>query len=271
MPKIIKHCQTCSAEFNVWPSSNQKFCSKKCMGLAFTGNNNPNYANYWSEENRIKQSKLVKSKVDDVYRIKAGSANRGKKFDAERIKKMHQHRTSDSYVRNHNEEIRKIIGKKSKEKFTDSFKKNLRIKNEQLGNWVPLSQKTDWEIYKKQSNWISKMFDLISDEQQICLLNENKVFNSKTNRKGVVRDHKYSRYEGFINQVFPEILRHPENCEITLHSTNAKKRSNSSLTLEELFSSILNYNGNWKEHEVCLKLIDEYKNGKRWNRKEASE
>jgi NUMOD3 motif len=271
MPKIIKNCQYCFSEFSTWPSSSRKFCSKKCMGLSFTGKNNPNYGNYWTDENRQKQSELIKSKVDDVYRIKAGSANRGKKFDDTRIKKMHQHRSSESYIRSHSKEIKELIGIKSKEKFTPEFKKHLRQKNEELGNWIPLNQKTDWEIYKKESNWISKMFDLIIDEEQLRLLNEHKVFHSKNNRKGVVRDHRYSRYDGFINQIFPKILRHPVNCEITLHSTNAKKNSNSSLTLDELFVNIINYKETWQEQEICLKLIKDYKNGKRWNRKEGSE
>lgn len=36
------------------------------------------------------------------------------------------------------------------------------------------------------------------------------------------------------------------------------------LTLDELFDRIINYNKEWFEQEKVLKLIEEYKNGKRW-------
>lgn len=83
---------------------------------------------------------------------------------------------------------------------------------ESLGKWIPKELKTDYEVYYEESNWKYRMFDLIEDKSQLDMLNQFGVFNSLTNSKGVVRDHIYSRHSGFIQRVFPEIMRHPCNC-----------------------------------------------------------
>jgi hypothetical protein len=276
--RFIGKCIQCSKLINRIISNkspNPKFCSRFCKGIYqsihFQGEHNPNFGKKWSNEQKIRQQLLVASKVDDEYRSKAGSANRGKKFDQDRICRMHDHRTKESYIRIHNNEVRSIIGQKSKEKFTEDFKISLRKINEERGNWIPFENKSDWEIYKKESNWISSMFDQIDNIDQIQLLSELKVFHSLNNKSGVVRDHRYSRHDGFKNRVFPEILRHPANCEIMTHNLNVKKGIKSTLTLDELFNIIENYDKHWKEQSICLNKISDYKKGKQWNRKEASE
>jgi len=117
------------------------------------------------------------------------------------------------------------------------------------------------------------MFDSITDESQLLLLKEKGVWNYKTNKKGVIRDHKYSRYSGWKNKIFPEILRHPCNCEIITHGDNLKKKKgryadNDSQTLDDLFEKILAYKEDWIEQNICLKLIDDYKKGLRYNKNE---
>lgn len=92
------------------------------------------------------------------------------------------------------------------------------------------------------------------------------MFNCRKNIGGVVRDHIYSRMSGFKNKVFPEILRHPCNCQILLHSDNIKKQDG--ITLNELFNKIKKYKGTWKEHKLCLTLIKRFENGETWKRKE---
>ena len=88
MPKTIKNCTVCKKEFTTYKQKQQS-CSQKCNGIRTKGENNPNFGNTWTREQKQKQSKLIKSKVDNDYREKAGSANRGKKFSSERIVKMH--------------------------------------------------------------------------------------------------------------------------------------------------------------------------------------
>ena len=112
-----------------------------------------------------------------------------------------------------------------------------------------------------------------ASETEKHLLKEFGVFNARTNSKGMVRDHQFSRKSGFQLGVFPELLRHPENCQIISHSENVRKRAKryidgDSITLSELFKRITKYNGDWQRQELCLELVDRYKNGKRWKRKE---
>jgi len=47
-------------------------------------------------------------------------------------------------------------------------------------------------------------------------------------------DHKYSIYEGFINDVDPKIISHWKNLEVIPASVNASKQSKCSITIEEL-------------------------------------
>ena len=44
----------------------------------------------------------------------------------------------------------------------------------------------------------------------------------------------YSVKDGFENNVPPELLAHPANCRLIIHSENASKHRNSCITLDEL-------------------------------------
>ena len=78
----------------------------------------------------------------------------------------------------------------------------------------------------------------------------------------------FGRKSGFDKKVFPEILRHPGNCQLITHSNNIKKsKSNNDcvITLENLFERILLW-GDYEEQELCLSLIEKYKNGERYKK-----
>jgi hypothetical protein len=265
------HCTFCNQIFERYPSTvsnpNSVFCSRdhrcKWQKTSFKGENNPNFNNKWTLEKKEKQSKIVSKQMEDpVRRYQSGSANRGKKFSQEHIDKCHKNRLRKSFP--HNEETKKLIGEKSKAKFTPEYKEKQRKINESLGIWIPLEQKSDFEIYNNQSNWIQRMWDLIIDQTQLLKLKEFGIFNTKTNLNGVIRDHIYSRRNGFDQGVFPEILRHPANCQILHCKENASKRSSSWISIEDLFFKIKNYSGLWVEQELVLDKISQYEQGKRW-------
>jgi hypothetical protein len=65
--------------------------------------------------------------------------------------------------------------------------------------------------------------------------------NKGNNLKGVSKDHMYSVRDGFINKIDPEIIRHPANCQLLIHSENNSKNYNSSITIEELIERIKNW------------------------------
>lgn len=291
--KIIVKCFFCNKEKQIYPCLNddrKHFCNKECKNLyqkgkklseeirkkisiSTKGEKNGNFGKRWSIDQRIRSSEISKNRfADSEMRYKAGSANRGKKFSEEKIFAMHGYRKYYSKVI-HTIETKKKISEASKKKFTKEFKEKLRKTNEELGYWTPLKDKSDKEIYYIQSNWKENMWNFISSSEEKLLLKELGVFNSRKNSKGVVRDHSYSRHSGFINSVFPEILRHPANLKILTNSSNIKKRQckniyidDNSQSLIELFDKIRSYPLYWKEQEICLSLIKAYENGERWNR-----
>lgn len=65
--------------------------------------------------------------------------------------------------------------------------------------------------------------------------------NKGNNLNGVSKDHMYSVRDGFINKVDPEIIKHPANCNLMIHSENNRKNYNSSITLDELKERIKNW------------------------------
>lgn len=260
MPKVIKNCSFCQNQFITY-NEKQVCCSRKCSAHYFTGEKNPNYGKKWTDDKKSKQSEIIKSKVDSAYREKCSSGNKGKKFSQSRIDSMHAHRESSSYSRPHSESTKKLIGEKSKAKFSKEYKQKQRQAFIERGLWISDQNKSDYEIYRKHADWVKPMWFLAEKET----LEQIGIFNSNTNRNGLVRDHKLSKVCGLKNGIFPEILRHPVNCQIITHSENSSKREKSSLTIEELFDLVESYDGEWEEHYLVLRLINEWRNGKRFS------
>lgn len=235
------------------------------------GENNPNFGTRWTEEQRKHASEISKERFKDPrMRWLVGAGNRGKKFSPERIARMHSNRTSESYSHPHSEESKQLIGKKSKEKFTQEYNTRFRKTMEELGYWIPEDDITDWMVYFKEANWVERMWGYCSDQGKE-LLSELGVFNSN-NTRGVVRGHIFSRRDGFEQGVFPEILRHPANCQIITHGDNVSKAQSNNKdgggqTPDELFEKILNYAQEWKEQQLCVALISTYIGGLRWQRR----
>ena len=162
------------------------------------------------------------------------------------------------------ESTRKKIGEKSKSKFNrpgymDSFRKVM----EERGHWVPLEQKDDYGFYFDLADW---------DEFALRNLDEDSRNLFYSNTKRYVRDHKFGRAAGFEFGVFPEILKHPVNCQILSRGENARKSRvnelDSVITINELFGAIGEYDLPYNDHDLCLFLIFCYQNGARYRRED---
>lgn len=240
------------------------FCNHKCRSehqrASFLGENNPNYGKRWSVERRKQQSMVTKLRMTDPdMRNKAGNANRGKKLSAELIRKMHANRTRESYIRTFDNTTLIRIGTASAAKWTPEYRQKHRATMELLGHWVPQESLPDRELYFKESNWVTKMFDLVSLEDKAKLAQLG-VWNVKTNKGGLVRDHKFSRRSGFELGVSPVLLRHPVNCQLLTHGENVSKaqtnnRDRDDLSIDGLLDAIINYEGDWCEQEECITAI----------------
>lgn len=261
---MFKNCVVCNKEFET-KRSTTKTCSRACMGKNAKGPNNPNFGNRWTTEQRTAASILKKQQFSESadYRYKVGASNRGVKFSEDRIQSMHQHRSSDSYRHPHSEEVKKIIGQKSKEKWTDEFKTQYRTTMEKLGHWIPVSDRDPYKQYYKESNWSTSMVEFF-DETALLNLKVHGIF-SKINSKGFVRDHIVPRKVGYEYSLPSYILRHPANLQFISHAENIRKgfvdrrltQNQEEVIISILLDSIANFNKDWSEQEVCINFIKE--------------
>jgi len=67
--------------------------------------------------------------------------------------------------------------------------------------------------------------------------------NKNNNLAGVSRDHMVSVKFGFENNIDPDIISHPANCQLLKHTDNIIKKEKCSITISELMERIKN----WKD------------------------
>lgn len=65
--------------------------------------------------------------------------------------------------------------------------------------------------------------------------------DNKTNPNGITRDHKVSVNDAIKNGYDPYYIKHPMNCELMFFNENNKKKTNSSITYEELVKLVDDY------------------------------
>ena len=278
---FFKICPICNKEFKTYPNNEKKTCSRICMGKNQLGENNPNFGNKWTDEQKRNLSEYAKSKSEEISnRVKKDWENNEerKRKISETFSKKGKERIGSKnsfYGKKHSEETKQVISKKSKEKFTKEFNEKFRKTMEENGSWIKLEEVNDYKIYFKDSDWIERMIDKISDDEQLKKLKEFGIFDSNKNKNGLVRDHMFGRINGFKQGVFPKILRHICNCQLISSKQNVSKaqknqnkenRLDSIIELEELFNNIKSYKGDWIEHDDVLNLISLYEKGERWKR-----
>lgn len=289
--KVERPCEQCGKIMYLIPSRlKQRFCNRECkanfqkgsklseetkakISAKVAGKNNPNYGNKWTDEQKEKFSEKRKSLITDELRHAYGNANRGKAFSEERKRNMSEAQRGKTKPPM-TEETKAKIGKSSAERhkvegYTDNITKKRNVTRIANGTMVDPERLPDYKVYWKEANWLKiNMWELAITGQ--VLLKEIGVFNPKTNSKGVVRDHIVSRTKGFNAGLFPEILRHPCNCQIITISENSSRQyiiENIEDIIEKLFDRIENYDKIWDEQELVMKLITQYKEGQRWQRK----
>lgn len=279
---ILVNCSNCGADVYKFPcflkKSKNLFCGNECR-INFSkgkgiGADNPNFGKKWDDARKKRQSEIIKSKVDDEYRANCSKGMKGKEVD-EKVKEKRKETLIKKYGRLSNtiklsEEAKKIIGQKSSEKFTEEFKAKQYETMVERGIWIKREEKNPYYIYRDLSNWKCNvlLFDVKGFEKAMKL----GFYNHKTNREGLVRDHRYSRLSGFNELIFPEIIRHPFNCEFISFGDNARKHhskkiSSDSITMEELFEGIKTYTKDYSEQSICLEKIKQYEKGLRYNPK----
>ena len=110
-----------------------------------------------------------------------------------------------------------------------TMKKKIRTAMEKKKLWVPLENKTDFQIYRS--------------------LVEKHTGQNRKKLKGIEKrgkytyhvDHKYSVKDGFENGILPQIIGSIVNLEMLPWAQNISKNCNSSITLEELLEAYNNH------------------------------
>jgi len=111
--------------------------------------------------------------------------------------------------------------------------KQTRIKN---GAQVPDELLSLYSIYKR------KVFHFTHKAKKIKFKKEELSKRGKSGMDGALQiDHIYSIFEGFINNISPEIIGHPANLQLTTWEYNDDKKSKSDITLNELYELIDDY------------------------------
>jgi len=296
MGKVINSCIYCNKEYLVYSgkSIKSKYCSKTCkytylkgktyedlygekaseikaeIKKKLTGELNPSFGKKWSDEKKQKQSDLIKTKVDLEYREQCSKGMKNKSISEETKNKRKQtikYNTENGKIRKPISEFGRCnIGKASSMKFTDEYKTKFRKTMEDAGHWISIDKKDDWEFYRDISNWRSQPIN--NTTIGLEKLKEFNFFDSSSDSKNcIVRDHRFSRKQGFNDKVFPEIIRHPVNCQLISFSENIKKSKSGngcSIRLEQLFEEIINYKEPYIEQLLCIKLINDYMKGERF-------
>lgn len=107
-------------------------------------------------------------------------------------------------------------------------------------NFLSRSHRTPWINYRAECQFRFNIKDY-PDEFDFALITQfgwYKASNRGNNLTGVSRDHMVSCRFGFDNQIPAEHIRHPANCKLMIHTENASKRTNNSITYNELLDRI---------------------------------
>lgn len=92
----------------------------------------------------------------------------------------------------------------------------------------------------------------VSNVKGYNLLEELGMYHKRTNKNGVVRDHRISICYGWVNNIDPKIISHPANCEFITHKKNASKSFACSIELEQLLEEIKKWDCEGNRHTLLV-------------------
>ena len=195
------------------------------------------YSNKTSEEKSLIVAKrklsmsICKNGFTGFEQVSNALKNKTKKERKSIYKKQQKTRFSKSQY-----EI-DIINKKTSETLKNkSINEKKRIYTQQKktcvkrGLWKDTSDKTNLELYYEKVKYFTNRSYYISYK----IINPN---NFKRERFGYHLDHKFSKLEGYRQNIPPYIIGSPANLELLWWKKNNAKRTKCSITKEELFGS----------------------------------
>ena len=127
----------------------------------------------------------------------------------------------------------------------NSTEETIRKRKDTLKDTLSLKYKSSRES-EKYSRYRSRCkFQLrdvdIKNIKGYHLYEEFGLYHPIKNRGGVQKDHQFSVYDGYDQNIDSDIIRHPANCEFLLMRDNILKSNSSSISLDELLLTIQNW------------------------------
>ncbi len=234
--KSVPKCKQC--EVNDITTHKSVFCCSKCQKKYFDINE--------TDENKLRRvTKAAQSRDYKSIHIKG---NITKRENPEIMEKYREklNITLSSICENgltiaQNRGV--TFSKNATPEFLKARTNKIKLAKIANGTIKPIEDRDAFEVYCSEASF--KHGFKTKCEKQKALLNKYGVFNTRDNKNttGCVRDHLLSRRYGFDNNIDPEIISHPANCEIVLNSENIRRaRTNDNIiTLEELLERIENW------------------------------
>ena len=110
----------------------------------------------------------------------------------------------------------------------------------------------EYQKYRLDSNFKFNLADY-PDEFDFTLVKEHGWYsptNKNNNLGGVSRDHMFSVREGFELCINPEIISHPANCRLMIHTDNISKNKKSIITIEDLLDRIKKFEDKYMKQDA---------------------
>ena len=236
MTKSIYNCLQCQTEFTPkWKVSKarektKKFCSTTCRNIHIG-------------KARAKEPEIItclNCQIEFIPKYRTGK-NIHRKFCSESCSVSFNNKGSV-----HSEESKRKIAESLEQYYlnrTNIFykisEKNLIDKkiSEKLFNYKDGIILLEKKIYKKFCNFKFGIYDYPQIPGYDKFL-EYGMWHPVNNPSGMTRDHILSKNDGWQNNIDPEIISHPANCQFLSLSENSSKSVRSDITETELKSLI---------------------------------
>ena len=125
------------------------------------------------------------------------------------------------------------------------FLKSLNINLRSLNDAIKKKFRNNHHKSQKQIYWDLCKFKFPSSDYHkikgFSKLKEIGWYHKIKNPNGLVRDHMFSKSEGFKNNIDTKIISHPANCEFLTFQENNTKNKKCSLSLDNLIQIIENW------------------------------
>lgn len=230
-------CQNpdCGLEFNVGPGCRGRYCSRNCMSRGYRVNIRPNslkisyYQNpklcLFCEEPLCYEQHKVKQYCNSSCSAKRNNVSRVLSIYKMKKARIAKPCWKNSVVGSYTKIIKNVCMHCNLTAFSYKRKKYCVSCDHLYSDGARHIYSFKFNIFE-----YSDIFDL-------DLLSSRGFYNNKPGKEnlhGLVRDHKLSINDAIKNNYNSYYISHPLNCELMSQSDNAKKRSRSSITFEEL-------------------------------------